>query len=202
MAEDFRQKIDAYLAEYYDPNGDAENDYALAWAKAFGERHYLTEDEGKKKTTKTATTGSIAPVPIVGAVLASFVDDLLAKKAETFSEKMLEVMKKHKLKATDVYKRAGITKSLFSKIKKDPEYHPSKDIVVAILMAMHATEEEGADLMARAGYTLSRASERDLIMRAYLEYGQYDVDKLNIELYDRKMKPLTGVMRDKKEKNK
>lgn len=29
----------------------------------------------------------------------------------------------------------------------------------------------------------------------------YDVDKLNIEFYDRKMKQLTGVTRDKKDKN-
>lgn len=29
MTDDFQQKLDAYIKEHYDPNGDAESDYAL-----------------------------------------------------------------------------------------------------------------------------------------------------------------------------
>lgn len=87
MTDDFQQKLDAYIKEHYDPNGDAESDYALAWAKAFGEHKYLTEDKDKKKGVTAAgishpITGVLASIALPSNIL----DKLLAQKAETFSE--------------------------------------------------------------------------------------------------------------------
>ena len=134
------KELDAYLARYYDPAGDAERDYQMAWALAFGERRSLVDDDEAGSSAAETTTGALG---ILGAAVGeifsrSMLDKILAKRAATFSEWLLRLMKKYQLKPAEVYHQAGLTKELFSKIKNNPDYHPTRETVLAIIIVLLA----------------------------------------------------------------
>ena len=46
--------------------------------------------------------------------------------SDTFQEYLMYLISAKKLTNAEVYKRAFVTKQLFSKIKLNPDYHPNK----------------------------------------------------------------------------
>ena len=56
-----------------------------------------------------------------------------------------------------IYKTANIDRRLFSKIRSDADYHPQKQTILSLIIALHLDMEEAVDLLARAG---SAAMER------------------------------------------
>ncbi|MCI7612719.1 MAG: hypothetical protein MSS66_07010 [Selenomonadaceae bacterium] len=91
-----------------------------------------------------------------------------------------------------MYHKAGITKDHFSKIKNTKDYQPSKATALAIILAMQLKLSEAEDLLDRAGYTFSPSQLRDLVVKFFIEEGIYDVDEVNIQLYERDLPPLTS----------
>ncbi len=110
----------------------------------------------------------------------------------SFSEKLMELIKEKGKKPADIYKKAEVDKSLFSKIKSDKDYHPTKGTALAFAIALHLTLEETQDLIGRAGYALSNSVERDLIVQCYIESKAYNVNDLNGKLIDYGYDPLTN----------
>ena len=92
----------------------------------------------------------------------------------------------------DVYTKAGLTRAHFSKIKADKGYHPTKETALAFAIALHLDMDETADLLKRAGYSLSHSSESDLIVEFFINRGIYSVDEINNQLDIRGHKPLTN----------
>lgn len=122
--------------------------------------------------------------------------DFFLKKMElSFSEKLMQLIEHKGRKPSEVYSKAGITKNLFSKIKNDNEYHPTKETALAFAVALHLDLDETADLLKRAGYTLSHSSESDLIVEFFIERGIYNIDEINNQLDCRGHKPLTNWRR-------
>ena len=107
-------------------------------------------------------------------------------------EKLIELIKEKGKKPADIYKKAEIDKALFSKIKSDKNYHPSKETALAFAIALHLSLEETQDLIGRAGYALSSSLKRDLIVRCYIESKNYNVNDLNGKLIDYGFDPLTN----------
>ena len=92
---------------------------------------------------------------------------------------------------TDVecYKKAGIDRRLFSKIKSDKNYQPSKKTILAFVFALKLNISEANELLSSGGYTLSHSYLRDVIVEYCLEnhiYDLYDVNtllaKYNVDL--------------------
>lgn len=126
--------------------------------------------------------------------------DFLMKKLElSFSEKLLRLIAEKGRKPADIYTKAGLTKSHFSKIKGDDDYHPSKETALAFAIALHLNLEETTDLIGRAGYTLSHSSKSDLIVEYFIKNRIYSIDDLNIQLDLRGFKPLTNWRKSKTE---
>ncbi len=122
--------------------------------------------------------------------------DFFLKKMElSFSEKLMQLIEHKGRKPSEVYSKAGITKNLFSKIKHDNEYHPTKETALAFAVALHLDLDETADLLKRAGYTLSHSSESDLIVEFFIGRGIYNIDEINNQLDCRGHKPLTNWRR-------
>ena len=111
---------------------------------------------------------------------------------KTFSELVIELLKKKQIKASDMYHKAGITKDHFSKIKNTKDYQPSKATALAMVLAMQLKLSEAEDLLERAGYTFSPSQMRDLVVKFFIEEGIYDVDEVNIQLHERGLPPLTS----------
>ena len=124
--------------------------------------------------------------------------DFLLKNLElTFSEKLLELIEAKGRKASEIYAKAGITKTHFSKIKADKEYHPTKETALAFAIALHLDLDETTDLLRRAGYSISHSSESDLIVEFYIKKGVYNIDRINNQLDLRGHKTLTNWRKTK-----
>lgn len=117
--------------------------------------------------------------------------DLLKKMDAGFTDRLLELIDQSGEKDSAIYKRANLSKQLFSKIRNNPGYKPTKATALALALALHLDVAQTNDLIGRAGYTLSNSSKFDLIVRYYIEQGIYNVVEINIALYEYDQ-PLLG----------
>lgn len=133
-----------------------------------------------------------APVSAAGAAPTEL-DDLLEHLDAGFSETLLALIDQRGLADAEVYHRANLSRQLFSKIRSNPAYRPTKPTAVALAMALELDVPATQDLLSRAGLTLSRTSKFDVIVRFFLERGIYDIYQLNEALfaYDQ---PLVGSL--------
>ena len=91
-----------------------------------------------------------------------------------------------------IYKRCGMDKRTFSKIKntKTPNYHPRKNNVLALIIGMRLTLAEAEDLLSSAGYAFSKDDELDQIIKKYVKKQDYDNKKIEKELFEKTGKTL------------
>lgn len=110
---------------------------------------------------------------------------------EGFSKTLIKLIENSRQKNSVIYTRANVDKKLFSKIKNNPDYHPSKNIAIAFAVALKLNLEETKDFIERVGYALSSAIVFDLIIEYCINKKIYNIHKINELLYD-KDQPLLG----------
>ena len=113
----------------------------------------------------------------------------LDKADETFSERLLRLIGERGMTDVEVYKRAGIDRKHFSKMRSDKNYQPKIKVVYALIFALRLNLDEAKDLLASAGYGISPAREYDLVMEFCIMEG-YDIDTVNGILYEMGMDVL------------
>ena len=116
--------------------------------------------------------------------------DLNKCKNLTFVEKLLEYIGAKGLSFPEVYKKANVDRRLFSKMASTPNYNPSKDTAIALVLALKLNLENATDMLERAGYALSHSDRRDIIIEYFISEGIYDLYKINVFLYSMNEKPL------------
>ena len=121
---------------------------------------------------------------------SSFQDELVSlsvaqtlEDTKTFQEKMFEIMEKKGMVSTDVYKAANIDRKLFSKIRSDKFYKPSKTTAIAFALALELPLSEMQDMLRKAGFTLSHSSKFDIIVEFFVQQGNYNVFEINEALF-------------------
>lgn len=107
---------------------------------------------------------------------------LLDEVGDSFREKLFECIDSRGMTDVEVYKRAGIDRRLFSKIRSNPAYHPGKNTVLALAIALELDIKETKDLLARAEYAFSPSNKGDLIVKYFIEHQVYDLMALNFAL--------------------
>jgi len=111
-------------------------------------------------------------------------EELIGDVGKTFHEVLFEKIALSGMTDIEVYKRANMDRKLFSKIRSNPAYHPRKDTVLALAIALKMDMEETQDLLSRAEYALSPSSKSDVIIRYFIERKIFDIDLINIALDD------------------
>ena len=118
-------------------------------------------------------------------------DALLAQKQDTFSQQLLSLIDEKGYTDAEVYHRANLDRRHFSKIRNDIYYTPKKATVLSLCIALRLNIDESEDLMNRAGYSFSSCSSFDLIIRYFIEHGEYDIFAVNEMLFHYGL-PLLG----------
>ena len=100
-----------------------------------------------------------------------------------FSTLLMELIDARGMSDVEVYKRAGMSRQLFSKIRSSHDYRPAKKTVLALAVALKLSLEETAHLLERAGFALSHSSKADVIVEYFIVNEVYDVMAINEVLY-------------------
>ena len=138
--------------------------------------------ERRRMDRRMEVCESAAMMPLARPSMS--LEDFLKAKDSGFTQRLQELIQEKGLKNSTVYKRANISKQLFSKIINDPDARPTKPTAIALALALELDLEGTRDLIGRAGYALTNSSTFDLIIRYFIERKEYNVVQINIALYE------------------
>ena len=188
-ADDLEAEADEFEAEANKPNADtdaieAEADIRKAGASAQCMRPSLSPRPPQPPMYQKGILPQTA--------LPSSLDARLRMLDESFQQMLLRKIDERGMTDAECYKRARVDRKLFSKIRNDRQYRPSKPTAILFALALNLPVDEAREMLEKAGFAFSPSSVFDVIVEYYISRGVYDVDEINDALWSFDQPLLAG----------
>ena len=171
--------IAAYIDDRYADENAVPRSFSITRAEAAPTP--LRFQKASKAKQKLHADECCMPAPIISnqASLA----DALKQIDESFSEMLLRKIDEKGMTDAECYKKANIDRKLFSKIRSDRLYKPSKPTAIAFAIALELSLPETEDMLKKAGFALSHSNKFDIIIEYFISNGNYNIYEINEALF-------------------
>jgi len=122
-------------------------------------------------------------------------DFIKINKKPSFTKLLLKHIDNIGVSDSEIYKKAGLDRRHFSKIRSNPDYHPNKNTAIALALSLELGQKEASKLIGAAGYTLSESETFDLVITFCLQQKIYNINDVNLALDYFTLKPLIGIVK-------
>jgi O-acetyl-ADP-ribose deacetylase (regulator of RNase III) len=119
----------------------------------------------------------------LGKTVQTDLQAILAQPKETFSEMLLRLIDESGMNDVQVYKRANMDRKLFSKIRSNVHYVPSRRTVLNLAISLRLSLEQTNQLLKKAGYSLSDSCIDDVIIEYFITHKCYDIYRIEAALF-------------------
>jgi O-acetyl-ADP-ribose deacetylase (regulator of RNase III) len=170
----------------FDKAAFAVSEKLLGEVASYIDEHYVEEHAVQHRKLLNVELEALEEKAMMAESIAaapSSVEDVVGNLDEPFSATLLRLIDASGKKDSEVYNRANIDRRLFSKIRSNAHYAPSKPTVLAFAVALELTLDQTEDLLERAGFALSHSRKFDVIVEYFIASGKYDVYEINEVLF-------------------